>query len=185
MPYRSSQLKSMNRPYLWVAIFWLKILLAFVLLLAIATASSTEPNKNKKRHKIDGGNITNVSVPVYSRETKKPFDDVIEDLLVIIGEHNFRLNQHAHIGKAIGERNNISFFSADVLHFCNLTYAKELLEVAPDYLLRMPCRLSVIQKNDKKTKIEVWLLPEDDKRTIELSNKINTILKNIVNYGAN
>ncbi|MCF6191308.1 MAG: DUF302 domain-containing protein [Cocleimonas sp.] len=142
------------------------------------------PDNLNKKEKAEDTNTINVSVPVYFKETDKTFGDVIEDLLVIIGEHNFRLNQHAHIGRAIAERNKSPYFSADVLHFCNLSYAKELLDIAPDYLLRMPCRISIRQQKNKNTRIEVWLLPEDDKRTIEFAKKINTILKKIVNYGA-
>jgi len=146
------------------------------------TAYPTEPDSNNK---MKDSNTVNVSVPMYFKETNKAFDDVIEDLLVIIGEHNFRLNQHAHIGRAIAKRNKTPYFSADVLHFCNLSYAKELLDIAPDYLLRMPCRISIRQQKNKRTRIEVWLLPEDDKRTIDFAKKINTILRKIVNYGAN
>lgn len=126
----------------------------------------------------------NISVPVFSVETRKNFDDVMEDLLVAIADNNFRLTQHAHIGKAIADRNNITFPSATVVHFCNLNYAKQLLELAPDYLLRMPCRISVWPNSNGSSIINVWLLPEDDKRTIDFAKKINAILKNIVTYSA-
>jgi len=167
---------------------FLSLLFFFIL---ATTAYPSEPdnsdslNSHDNNEKMEDTNIINVSVPVYFKETDKAFGDVIEDLLVIIGEHNFRLNQHAHIGRAITERNKSPYFSADVLHFCNLTYAKELLDIAPDYLLRMPCRISIREQKNKSTRIEVWLLPEDDKRTIEFVKKINAILKKIVNYGAN
>ena len=129
-------------------------------------------------------NIKNISVPIFSKQTDKKFNDVIEDLVIVIAEHNFRLNQHARIGKAISQRNNIPFPQATVLHFCNLNYARQLLEIAPDYLLRMPCRISVWPENEENTIIEVWLLPEDDERTVAFAKKINAILINIVSYGA-
>lgn len=146
-------------------------------------AYSTELNKSSEQQTEDKA-IEDISVPTYTRESVKQFADVIEDLLVIIGEHNFRLTQHSRIGKAIADRNEIKFRSATVLHFCNLGYAKELLEMAPDYLLRMPCRVSVLQTDTDGTIIQVWLLPEDDERTIEFAKKINAILIDIVNYGA-
>lgn len=161
---------------------YLKLLLVLLFSMTLVNVNSAELDKNKDKKSED---IRTVSVPIYSKETKKDFDDVVEDLLISIGEHNFRLNQHARIGKAIAKRENIPFPAVTVLHFCNLDYAKQLLELAPDYLLRMPCRISIWQKEDKTTLIEVWLLPEDDKRTIKFSKKINTILKEIVLYGSN
>lgn len=162
------------------AIHWLKIVL--IVFFSIASVSTNTADADNKAQTSKG--IKNLSVPVFSTETNKEFDDVIEDLLIVIAEHNFRLNQHARIGKAIAKRNNISFPQATVLHFCNLDYARQLLEMAPDYLLRMPCRVSVWPKSAKSTIIEVWLLPEDDKRTVEFAKKINAILIDIVTYGA-
>lgn len=167
--------------YKWGANRWLKIVL--ILFFSIASVSTRPACADNNKAQLSKG-IKNISVPIYSTETNKEFDDVIEDLLIGIAEHNFRLNQHARIGKAIAKRNNISFPQATVLHFCNLDYAKQLLEMAPDYLLRMPCRVSVWPKNAKSTIIEVWLLPEDDKRTVEFAKKINAILIDIVSYGA-
>ena len=126
----------------------------------------------------------NISVPVYTTDTDKQFDDVIEDLLVVIAENNFRLTQHSRIGKTIAKRNNIRFPSATVIHFCNLDYARQLLELAPDYLLRMPCRISIMPNKDKTITIEVWLLPDDDQRTLEIAQKINRILINIATFAA-
>lgn len=165
----------------WGDIHWLKVVL--ILFFTIANVGASRADADNNNAHINKG-IKNISVPIFSITTEKEFDDVMEDLLIVIAEHNFRLNQHARIGKAIAKRNNISFPQATVLHFCNLDYAKQLIEMAPDYLLRMPCRVSVWPKNAKNTIIEVWLLPEDDERTVEFAKKINAILINIVTYGA-
>lgn len=175
------KIKSKIQPYNWVTTHRLKLVL--MLLFSLSFANAYPAKANNKTEKASES-IRTVSVPIFSTETKKDFGDVIEDLLVSIGEHNFRLNQHARIGRAISEREEIPFPAITVLHFCNLDYAKQLLEIAPDYLLNMPCRVSVRQKKDKTVLIEVWLLPEDDKRTTLFAKKINAILKEIVLYGA-
>lgn len=167
--------------YKWETNHWFNIVLTLILSITSISTISADTDNNKTR--ITSG-IKNISVPIFSIETDKHFDNVMEDLLIVIAEHNFRLNQHSRIGKAIAKRNNISFPPATVLHFCNLAYAKQLLELAPDYLLRMPCRISVWPKNDKSTIIEVWLLPEDDERTLEFAKNINEILIRIVTFGA-
>ncbi len=163
------------------AVCCLKIVM---ILFCLITIVNTRPAYADNNNTSPNTAIKNISLPVFTTETNKKTDDVIEDLLIIIGEQNFRLNQHADIGKAIARRNNISFPDATVLHFCNLTYARQLLEIAPDYLLRMPCRIAVWAKNDSSTIIEVWLLPENDKRTLEIAKIINAILIKIVTFGA-
>ncbi len=169
--------------YKWLATQLLSITL--LLIFSITFTNSLAIEMSKANEDKETQSIKTVSVPIYQKISNKEFDDIIEDLLIAIGEHNFRLNQHARIGKAIADREKIPFPATTVLHFCNLSYAKQLLEIAPDYLLRMPCRVSVRQKEDKTVLIEVWLLPEDDKRTKKFAKKINTILKEIVSYGAN
>lgn len=154
-----------------------------ILLLLVVNVSINPGYADNSKAQISKGS-KNISVPVYTTHTDKHFDDVIEDLLVIIAENNFRLTQHSRIGKTIAKRNNILFPPATVIHFCNLDYARQLLEIAPDYLLRMPCRISIMPNRDKSTTIEVWLLPDDDSRTQKIAKKINTILINIVTFAA-
>ena len=125
--------------------------------------------------------------PVFAMVAKsKPFDDVVDDLLLAISGHNFRITEHAKIGSAIAERENISFPLVSVLHFCNLTYAQELILLDPAYSLRMPCRISIRQSEDGNIEIQVLLLPikADDTPWNQFAEKINGILIDIVEQGA-
>ena len=115
----------------------------------------------------------------YTLHTSKSFDDVLSDLEFAIGEHNFRLTGRDTIGEAIARRDNIDLPPGTVLHFCNLEYARQLLEVAPQYLLHMPCRIAVYEQAGNVT-VEARLLPENDPAVRALSQKINRILEAIV-----
>ena len=115
----------------------------------------------------------------YTLHTSNSFDDVLTDLEFAIGEQNFRVTGRNTIGAAITERGAFDLPAATVLHFCNLEYARQILQVAPQYLLHMPCRIAVYQQDGKVT-VEARLLPENDPAVRPLSQKINRILETIV-----
>lgn len=122
-------------------------------------------------------------IQVYKLETEKPFNDVIEDLKFAISEHNFRLTSENKIGKAIAKRGKIPFPKATILHFCNLKIAQTFLEIDPEYLLRMPCRIAV-RKAKNRIIIETWLQPETHKDLCRPVKEVNKILRSIVQSGA-
>jgi len=115
----------------------------------------------------------------------KAFDDVVEDLLVSIGGHNFRLTEQARIGDAIAERAGQAFLRVTVLHFCNLELARRLLELKPSFSLRMPCRISVRATADGKVQIETLLLPEagGEAALNTFAARVNALLRDIVDEG--
>ena len=115
--------------------------------------------------------------PRYTVTTSKPFEEVLADLEFAIGEHNFRLTGRDSIGAAIAERDASAFPSATVVHFCNLEYARRLLELDPRYLLHMPCRIALYEQAGRVT-IEARLLPESDPAAV--SARVNAILRAIV-----
>jgi uncharacterized protein (DUF302 family) len=117
--------------------------------------------------------------PRYTAHSSKSFDDVLADLEFAIGEHNFRLSGRNTIGEAIARRDDIDLPPGTVLHFCNLEYARQLLEVDPQYLLHMPCRIAVYEQAGQVT-VEARLLPENDPAVRALSQRINRILEEIV-----
>jgi uncharacterized protein (DUF302 family) len=109
--------------------------------------------------------------------------EVMEDLEFIISDHNFRLTEQNRIGEAIARRDKREFPRANVVHFCNLQYAKKLLEIDPQYILHMPCRIAV-REHSHRVVIEAWLLPRNDSRVEKIAGEINAILKAMVKYAA-
>lgn len=119
----------------------------------------------------------------YVLTTEKSYADVMEDLDFAIGEHNFRRTSRNAIGKAIEERLDQAFPEATVVHFCNMEYAKILLDANPDYLLHLPCRISAWQ-DKRRVRIEARLLPMTDPEVAATVDQINRILMEIVDYAA-
>lgn len=127
-----------------------------------------------------------LSFPVHTRVTDKAFMDVLDDLRMAISGQNFRLTEQAQIGEAIAKRDGIAFPKLSILHFCNLAYARRLLELAPQLSLRMPCRISVRELVDGQVELQVLLLPEDSGNTEldQFAETLNGILLDIVGEGA-
>lgn len=115
--------------------------------------------------------------------TSKSFQDVIEELDFAITEHNFRITGRNVIGEAIRKRGHTDFPLVEVVHFCNLEYARKFIERDPHFVLEMPCRIAVYQDHGKVV-LATMLLPEDsaDPRLNNLARKVNGILRDIVAF---
>ena len=121
---------------------------------------------------------------IYRVATERDYDDVFEDIEFAVTEHNFRLTGGNHIGSAISARGFAPFPRSDIIHFCNLEYARQFLLAAPDYLLNMPCKI-VMYEADGKIIVEARLLDESDARVVDLARQVNSILQSIVDYATN
>ena len=119
----------------------------------------------------------------YSVSTDKSFEDVIEDIKFAISQRNYRITGTNNIGKAISQRSNKPYPDSTILHFCNIQVAKQVFEINPDFLLHMPCRIAV-RKFADGILIEARLIPENDTAMHNLALKVNTMLREIVDYGA-
>ena len=97
--------------------------------------------------------------------TDKAFDDVVFELEFAITERNFRITGRNTIGKGLRERGYDDFPDVEVIHFCNLEYAREVLEIDPGY-------------------VSLILLPEDhaDARINAFARRMNAILREIVEF---
>ncbi|MDD5274611.1 MAG: DUF302 domain-containing protein [Methylovulum sp.] len=123
------------------------------------------------------------SVQYYQMETKKPYDEVLVELEGAIADNNFRITGHSRVGKVIRDRGDKDFPDYDTIQFCNLTYAKFLLQMAPEAIRHMPCTVFMYKTKDR-TIVTTRLLPTDtnNKELNELSFTINEMLKQIVDF---
>ena len=115
----------------------------------------------------------------------KPVLHILEDAEFAITERNFRINVRLHIGKAIRERGSTGFPDNEVILFCNLSYAKRMLELAPEYVRFCPQRLSVYDKGEERI-IFASLYPEDSSNIAlnKVTREVNTEVREIVEFAA-
>ncbi|HKF95484.1 MAG TPA: DUF302 domain-containing protein, partial [Gammaproteobacteria bacterium] len=113
----------------------------------------------------------------------KSFDDVIFDLEFAITQRNFRITARNDIGRGIRQRGFKDFPQVIIIQFCNLTYAREALEIDPNFITHMPCRVAVYDHGER-IRVSTTSLPEntDEPRVNAFSHKINIMLHNILNF---
>tara|TARA_B100001142_G_scaffold256543_1_gene257955 strand:+ start:1928 stop:2431 length:504 start_codon:yes stop_codon:yes gene_type:complete len=122
---------------------------------------------------------------IYEKKSKKTFANVIQDAEFAITENNFRITNRLHIGKAIKERGNIDFPQNEVILFCNLTIAEEMLRIEPRYINYCPYKVTVTDSNEYVT-IATRLLPleTNNSKMSTVFETINKILRSVVEYAA-
>ncbi len=141
--------------------------LNYVALLLIGCTQPAPPNPNT----------------IVRMVTDKPFEDVMFDLEFAITERNFRITGRNSIGSGLRDRGYKDFPDVEVIHFCNLEYAREVLLIDPGYVAQMPCRITV-HIEDNKTVLSLILLPEDhaDERVNAFAQRMNGILHDITDF---
>ncbi len=122
---------------------------------------------------------------LFELQTPKPYDDVLQDVEFIITEQNFRITTRMHIGDAIKERGKKDFPRNEVILFCNLSLAEDMLRLNPSYINYCPYKIAVAETGANVT-VSTRLLPDQTgKKNLDaVAKKINKTLKVMVEYGA-
>ena len=120
---------------------------------------------------------------VYERSAQKPIAEVITDAEFAIVERNFRITGNLHIGKGIRERDGGDFPDYEVILFCNLGYAREMLQLDPSFINFCPGRVTV-RGTGSGVVVSAPLLPQNtgDANIDALMNRLNSLLREIVDY---
>ena len=115
--------------------------------------------------------------------TDKPFDDVVMEIEFAITERNYRITGRNSIGKGLRDRGYEGFPDVEVIHFCNLENAREVLLLDPDFVALMPCRITV-HVADHRTIVSAILLPEthEDPRVVAFAKRLNGEIRDILEY---
>ena len=150
-----------------------------VLLLLVLVVSFSAPAADKSP---STGNL-DAATKRYTVISQKPYDDVLEDLEFSISQHNYRITGRNQIGNAIAQSENIDYANSTIVHFCNLQAAREIYDINPEFLLHMPCRITLREANGSVI-VEARLVPENDPELKEISLRINAMMRSIADYAA-
>lgn len=120
---------------------------------------------------------------IHRYAVDKAFAEVIFSLDFAIIEHNFRITGRNTIGAGLRERGYADFPDVEVIHFCSLELAREVLLLDPGFVAQMPCRITVHEAAGH-TVISLVLLPLDhpDERVNAFARRMNATLEEIVEY---
>ena len=113
----------------------------------------------------------------------KPFTDVVFELNFAITERNFRITGRNTIGEGLRRRGYENFPDIEVIHFCSLELAREVLLIDPGFVAQMPCRITV-HEQDGATIVSLITLPTDhaDERVNDFARRMNETLRAIVAF---
>ena len=116
-------------------------------------------------------------------KTEKSFEDVILELDFAITERNFRITGRNTVGKGMRNRGYENYPDIEVIHFCSLDIAREVLDIDPGFVAQMPCRVTVHEQDDSVI-VSLILLPTDhkDPRVNDFARRMNVTLREIVDY---
>tara|TARA_R110002049_G_scaffold121625_3_gene276428 strand:+ start:254 stop:718 length:465 start_codon:yes stop_codon:yes gene_type:complete len=141
----------------------LPIFLAFFLLTIIG-CSKHEPSK------------------IYQQYSDYSFGETLLNLDLAISEHNYRIIHRSQIGQAIRDRGDKDYPLSTITNFCNITYAKEMIEINYELINEMPCTIAVQEVAEQGIIVSTRLMDEHtaNQKQNEFALKINNNLKSIV-----
>ena len=126
---------------------------------------------------------------IYKRFSEKDYIDTKEDIEFAITESNFRIINRINIGDAIQERKDKIFPKNEVILFCNLSIAEEMLALEPDFINFCPYKITISEITEtlgsgKIVMIGTHLLPTKTKSPDinKFSVNINETLKKMIDY---
>ena len=144
--------------------------LAFILFICCTPSSGSEPPARS-------------TGPIQRFVTEKPFSEVVFELNFAITERNLRITGRNTIGEALRKRGYEDFPDVEVIHFCSLELAREVLLIDPGFVAQMPCRITVHEEHGN-TVVSLITLPVDhaDERVNAFARRMNDLLREIVDF---
>ncbi|PHS29478.1 MAG: hypothetical protein COA95_11730 [Methylophaga sp.] len=145
----------------------LKIHLLFIFILTCLTACN---NNNE------------TSMRIFQRVTNDyNFEETLLNLDIAISEHNYRIIHRSNIGQAVRDRGEENYPLSTVISFCNITYAKEMMEINSDLINDMPCIVTVREEREGiVVGTKLMVTNTSNNRQNDFANRININLISIV-----
>ena len=118
---------------------------------------------------------------VYQQLSNYNFEDTLLNLDIAISEHNYRIIHRSNIGQAVRDRGDKDYPLSTVISFCNITYAKEMMEINSDLINDMPCIITVREEKQGVIVGTKFMVENtNNKRQNDFAKRINVNLKSIV-----
>jgi uncharacterized protein (DUF302 family) len=94
----------------------------------------------------------------YKAKPGLSFDDVVESLKIRANTDNFKLVGQSPMWKDIAAvLGDTTSPRMEVFHFCDIAAGRELMKLAPEAIVFLPCRVAVMEDADKN----IWVLTLD------------------------
>lgn len=123
--------------------------------------------------------------PLYAKTSHKTLAEILEDAEFSITDHNLRIVGRLHIGSAIREQGKGQFPDFEIILYCSLGFAEQILALKPDLINTCPGRIAVRATGAAHT-ISAPLWPEHtgNPELDRLMRDMNVVVKSIVDFAA-
>jgi len=124
---------------------------------------------------------SNESSRIYQKVSYDSFEDTLQNLDIAISEHNYRIIHRSNIGQAIRDRGDKQYPLSTVISFCNITYAKEMMEINSDLINDMPCIVTVREESPGViVGTKLMSVNTDNQLQNDFATRINNNLRSII-----
>jgi uncharacterized protein (DUF302 family) len=108
--------------------------------------------------KMDIKDVMNYMTTKYKAKKDLSFDDVVESMKLRANSLNFKLVGHSPMWKDIqAVLGDTESPRMEVFHFCDIAAGREIMKLAPESIVYLPCRIAVMEDAEKN----VWVLTLD------------------------
>jgi len=118
---------------------------------------------------------------IYQQLSHDNYEDTLQNLDIAISEHNYRIIHRSNIGQAIRDRGDKDYPLSTVISFCNITYAKEMMDINSDLINDMPCIVTVREEVEGViVGTKLMKINPDEPLQNDFAKRINKNLKSII-----
>ena len=123
------------------------------------------------------------AVPVYQKTSDKKLEGILDDLSFALTEHNLRIVNKLHIGKAVQLRGNNKFPDYEVILYCSISFAEDVLGAEPELINACPGKITVRSEGNKYI-ISAPLWPENtaNAKVNTLTAQMNQTIRDVVDF---
>jgi len=108
--------------------------------------------------RMDVKDVMNLMTIKYPAKEGLSFDDVVESMKLRANQLNFKLVGHSPMWKDIQVvLGDMAAPRMEVFHYCDIAAGRAVLQYAPESIVFLPCRIAVMEDNNKK----IWVLTLD------------------------
>ena len=141
----------------------IQFIILFISMLFLSACSADKPNR------------------IYEQASNYNFFDTLMNLDIAISEHNYRIIHRSNIGQAVRDRGEQKYPLSTVISFCNITYAKEMMEINSSLINDMPCIVTVREEaSGVVVGTKLMTINTNNQKQNEFADRINANLKSIV-----
>jgi uncharacterized protein (DUF302 family) len=129
--------------------------LAALLLATAAPAAETRAAAKPAATGAQAGTIE-MKIKIIRMPVKEgvSFDDAVESLKLRANTRNFKFVGHAPLSKEVEAVTGKSTLRTEIFSFCDAVTAREFLDVSKEFAAFLPCRVTLLEDENKK----IWIV---------------------------